>query len=75
MSDNPDLSLLVRAVKQSTTDVASLKDDLMVLTAIAMRQGGTLAALLTEVRAMHSQHNRLTSRTRELETGTTGMPS
>jgi hypothetical protein len=39
-----------------------------VLTAIVMRQDNTLATLLTEVRAMHSQHSRLDNRVRALET-------
>lgn len=37
-----------------------------VLTAIAMRQDGTMTALLQELRAMHSQHARLADRVREL---------
>ena len=45
-----------------------MRDDVTVLTAIVMRQDGTLSALLTEVRAMHSQHGRLANRVRELET-------
>lgn len=51
-----------------------MRDDMAVLTAIAMRQDGTLAALLTEIRAMHSQHSRLTNRVRDLEAqGMTGL--
>jgi hypothetical protein len=38
-----------------------------VLTAIVLRQDATLTALLTEVRAMHSQHGRLANRVRQLE--------
>ena len=38
-----------------------------VLSAIAMRQDGTLTALLTELRAMHSQHGHLANRVRQLE--------
>jgi len=44
-----------------------MRDDVAVLTAIAMRQDGTLASLLTEIRAMHSQHPRLDSCVRDLE--------
>jgi hypothetical protein len=43
------------------------RGDLTVLTAVAMRQDATLTALLTEIRAMHSQHARLANRVRELE--------
>ena len=70
MSDDttPDLSLLARQQRQILTEMGSMRDDLAVLTAIAMRQDGTLAALLTEVRAMHAQHGRLANRVRDLET-------
>jgi hypothetical protein len=62
-----DLSLLARQQRQLMTEVASMRDDLAVLTAIAMRQCGTLGALLTELRAMHGQHARVSSRVRDLE--------
>jgi len=70
MSDDttPDLSLLARQQRQILTEMGSMRDDLAVLTAIAMRQDGPLAALLAEVRAMHSQHSRLANRVRDLET-------
>lgn len=44
-----------------------MRDDMAVLTAIAMRQDNTLSALLNEIRAMHSQHSRLANRVRTLE--------
>ena len=70
MSDDaaPDSSLITRQQRQILTDLGSIRDDLSVLTAIAMRQGATLTALLTEVRAMHSQHAPLANRVRALET-------
>jgi hypothetical protein len=70
MSDDttPDLSLLVPQQRQILTEMGGMRDDLTVLTAIAMRQDGTLAALLAEVRAMHSRHSRLVNRVRDLET-------
>jgi uncharacterized coiled-coil DUF342 family protein len=69
MSDDAetDLTLIAHQQKQIISDIASLRDDMRVLTAIAMRQDGTLAALLTEVRAMHAQHSRLAHRVHELE--------
>ena len=68
MSDTaPDLAFIARQLRQLITDVASLKDDMTVLTAIAMRQDGMLSGMLTEIRAMHAQHNRLNSRVRDLE--------
>ena len=70
MSDDttPDRSLLARQQRQILTEMGSMRDDLAVLTAIAMRQDGTLAALLAEVRAMHAQDSRLANRVRDLET-------
>jgi hypothetical protein len=65
--DNIDLAYIGRALNRLTTEVGSLRDDMTVLTAIVMRQDATLGALLTEVRAMHSQHSRLANRVRALE--------
>ena len=65
--DNVDLAYIGRALNRLTTEVGSLRDDMTVLTAIVMRQDATLGALLTEVRAMHSQHSRLSNRVRALE--------
>jgi hypothetical protein len=69
MSDDsePDLRFVVRLLRQVGSGVASLKDDMNVMSAILMRQDHTLAALLTEVRAMHSQHSRLANRVGVLE--------
>jgi hypothetical protein len=69
MSDDipPDLSLLARQQRQLLSEMGSIRDDLAVLTAVAMRQDGTLSALLAEVRAMHSQHSRLDNRVRQIE--------
>jgi hypothetical protein len=69
MSDetNPDLGLIARQQRQILAELGSVRDDMNVLTAIAMRQDHTLSALLTEVRAMHSQHSRLANRVRALE--------
>jgi hypothetical protein len=52
MSDDttPDLSLLAWQQRQILTEMGGMRDDLAVLTAIALRQDGTLAALLAEVR-------------------------
>ena len=51
-----------------TTDVAGLRDDMAVLTSVVLRQDATPTALLTEVRATHSQHARMADRVRRLET-------
>ncbi len=49
------------------TDVSSMRDDMSVLTAIVVRQDGTMNAILGELRAMHSQHSRLGNRVRDLK--------
>lgn len=61
---SPDLSVIARQQRQILSELGSVCDDMNVLTAIAMRQDYTLSALLTEIRAMHSQHSRLASRAR-----------
>jgi hypothetical protein len=48
-------------------DMASFRDDMTVLTAIVMRVEGSVAALITEVRAGHSRHARLERRVTKLE--------
>ena len=69
MSDEPgaDLSLIARQQRQLLSDMATLREDVSVLTAIVLRQDATLTALLNEVRATHSQHARLANRVRQLE--------
>ena len=69
MSDAPgaDLSLIARQQRQLLSDMATLREDVSVLTAIVLRQDATLTALLNEVRATHSQHARLANRVRQLE--------
>ena len=68
MSDaTPDLTLLTQLVRQVIAEQAVARDDMRGLTAIAMRQDNTLAALLTEIRAMHSQHSRMDNRLHALE--------
>jgi len=63
----PDLSLVATLLRKVITEQGAMRDDLRVLTAIAMRQDNTVAALLTEVRAMQSQHSRMDARLRTLE--------
>jgi hypothetical protein len=63
-----DLNFLARQLQRLATDVASLRDDMQVLTSIVLRQDGTLTALLQETRATHSQIQRMNDRVRALET-------
>jgi hypothetical protein len=48
-------------------ELASLRDDMAVLTAIVMRLDGSMAALLQEVRVVHQQIGRMNDRVRKLE--------
>jgi hypothetical protein len=63
-----DLNFLARQLQRLATDVASLRDDMQVLTSIVLRQYETLTALLQEPRATHSQIQRMNDRVRALET-------
>ena len=70
MSDQPenvDLAYIGRSLARLTTEVSSMRDDMAVLTAITMRLDGSHTALLTEIRALHSQQSRMANRVRELE--------
>lgn len=68
MSDQaPSLDLILRRLDQMTLDHGTFRDDMRVQTAILMRVDNTLAALLVEVRAMHSRHDRLAQRVERIE--------
>jgi hypothetical protein len=58
-SEPINLSFLARQIQRLTTDVASLRDDMQVLTSIVLRQDGTLTAFLQETRATHTQIQRM----------------
>ncbi len=47
--------------------MGSIRDDMQELTAMVMRLDGTVGLVLTELRAMHSQHQRIANRVRHLE--------
>jgi hypothetical protein len=51
----PDMGFIARQIERLTTDVASLRDDMGVLTAIVLRLDGSMTALLQEMRATHGQ--------------------
>jgi hypothetical protein len=68
MADEPiTLEFLARQQQRMIEEMAAMRDDMQVLTAMVMRLDGTVGLVLTELRAMHSQHNRLASRVRRLE--------
>jgi hypothetical protein len=62
-----DLAYIGQALQRLTGEVASLRDDMHVLTAIGQRMDNSRGRLLEEVRAIHSQHSRLRERVRQLE--------
>jgi chromosome segregation ATPase len=63
----PDLHFLQAAAQRQQTDTASLRDDIRVLSAIAMRLDGSHSVLLDELRATHTQITRMNDRVRKLE--------
>ena len=72
MSDNPsdpniDLAFIGQALQRLTTEVASLRDDMHVLTAIVMRLDNSQGRMLEELRGMHRQYSRVSERVRQLE--------
>ena len=69
MSDagGADLSLIARQQRQLLTDMGTMRDDMAVMIAMLQRLDGTVSGLVTEVRAIHSQHSRLANRVRDLE--------
>ena len=65
--ESVDLNFLSRQLQRVVADVASLRDDMQVLTSIVLRQDGTLTALLQETRATHVQIQRMNERIRSME--------
>jgi hypothetical protein len=64
---DPDLNFLARQNERILAEIASLRDDMAVLTAIVMRLDGSHTALLQEARATHAQITRMNDRIRKLE--------
>jgi hypothetical protein len=64
---DPDLNFLARQNERILTEIASLRDDMTVLTAMVMRLDGSHTALLQETRATHAQITRMNDRVRKLE--------
>jgi hypothetical protein len=72
LSDNAgepvvDLAFVGQALQRLTSEVASLRDDMRVLTAIVQRLGNSHGRLLEEVRAIHRQQSRFGERLRQFE--------
>ena len=73
-SEPVDLTFIGRALQRLTGDVASLRDDMHVLTAIVLRHdreferlNTKLDDMLEQLRAMVAQHQRTAERVRQLE--------
>ena len=62
-----DLAYVGRALQRLTSELASLRDDMHVLTAIVQRLDNSQGRILEEIRAMHRQHSRFGERLRQLE--------
>lgn len=72
MSDSPsepaiDLGYIGQALQRLTSEVASLRDDMHVLTAIVQRLDNSQGRMLEELPGMHRQYSRLSERVRQLE--------
>ena len=63
----PDMHFLQVTAQRQQTDVLGLRDDVRVLTAIAMRLDTSHSVLLEELRATHAQITRMNDRIRKLE--------
>jgi hypothetical protein len=68
-SEPVDLAYIGRALQRLTSDMAALRDEMRVQTAMILRQDGTLNAVLEQLRAMVAQHQRTAERVRQLEEG------
>jgi hypothetical protein len=62
-----DLGFIGQALQRLTAEVASLRDDMHVLTAIVQRLDNSQGRMLEELRGMHRQYSRLSERVRQLE--------
>ena len=62
-----DLGHVGQALQRLIGEVASLRDDMHVLTAIVQRLDNSHGHVLEELRAMHRQHSRLANRVTQLE--------
>jgi hypothetical protein len=70
-----DLAFIARQLERLVNDVAGLKDDMTVVMARLERLDATTHSLVTEVRAMHSRHDRVAERVERLEDANRDAPS
>jgi outer membrane murein-binding lipoprotein Lpp len=71
MVEQIDLNFIARRLDQLSTDVANVRDDMTVLTAMVARLESSVGSLVQEMRATHSQMARFDNRLRKLENETT----
>lgn len=69
-----DMTLIARQQRQLLSETGVMRDDMAVMMAILQRLDGTVSGLVNEIRAMHSQHSRLTNRVRDLEAHQSPQP-
>jgi chromosome segregation ATPase len=67
MSDNVTLEFLGTQIERMREDIASLRDEIRVLSTIVLRHDNTLTEMLQQIRAMVAQHSRFNDRLRRLE--------
>jgi hypothetical protein len=70
-----DLAFIARQLERLVDDVAGLKDDMPVVMARLDLIDATMHSLVTEVRAMHSRHDRVAKRLERLEDTNREAPS
>jgi len=75
MADQVDLNFIARRLDLLGTDVANMRDDIMVLTAMVSRLEASVSSLVQEKRATHRQMARFDSRLRSLEGEPSPTPS
>jgi hypothetical protein len=70
-----DPAFIPRQLERLVNDVAGLKDDMTAVMARLDRLDATTHSLVTEVRAMHSRHDRVAKRVELLEDASRDAPS
>ena len=66
-NETVDLAYIGRALQRLTTEVASLRDDMKLLTAIVLRHEETLIRVLEQITMMVAQNARVVDRLRAVE--------
>jgi hypothetical protein len=62
LPENVDLQWIGRAIVAMREDIASVREDMLVMGAVLNRVDATVTRLLPELRAMRSQHDRMRMR-------------